>query len=161
MIVSAAYVGTESNGLFYIDQVSLDIHMSGLNKLILDNISDLESVEKYLNVSIRHEIGHLIDYRRFNKRPVEEYVEYFTRYNHQCDEFYRWKREVSKDDNWEDELRLYHSIEVEANADVNAGLTIEDFLSLETEKPKVNMDITLDINVIDKIQEMTKNNRRN
>lgn len=149
MIMSAYHEGVVlSDGTFRLTQTYLDIHTVALDKFILDNIADLDHVKKLICVTLRHEIGHLIDYIRFDGLSFEEYKEYWDKKEYQYNEFFEWKRKRENID-WEEELRRYYSIETESIANRNGGITINDIL--EVEKPRIrNMDITIDISVIDK-----------
>lgn len=148
-MMSAYHEGAvSSDGIVHLTQLYVDIHTVALDKFILDNIADLDRLKKLICVCLRHEIGHIIDYIRFDGLPVEEYKEYWDKKDCQYDEFYEWKRKQENID-WKEKLRRYYSIEIESVANRNGGITINDILEVEENKNR-NMDITIDISVIDK-----------
>ena len=124
----------------------LNVNIVGLDKMILDRITDLEGLKRTLAISTRHEIGHLIDVYRFNGRPVEEFTDYMDQNERETEEYYKWCDEDTNHD-WREKLVRYYNITREANANKYGHVDLDEFLDLE--KPDTNKSFILEINALE------------
>ena len=139
----ATFQATEISGVVRFDVMRLNVNIVGLDKMILDRITDLEGLKRTLAISTRHEVGHLIDVYRFNGRPVEEYMDQNER---ETEEYYKWCDEDTNHD-WREKLVRYYNITREANANKYGHVDLDEFLDLE--KPDTNKSFILEINALE------------
>ena len=146
-LMYVTFRATEITGIVRFDKMRLNVNSVGLNKMILDRITDLERVKRSLIISVRHEIGHLIDFYRFNGRPVEEYIDYMNQNEKEKEEYHKWcNKDINHD--WKDTLTRYYSITHEANANKYGCVDLEELLELERPIDK-NKSFILEINTLE------------
>lgn len=143
----ATFQATERSGILCIDQFAINVSTVGLDKMILSRITDLERLKRLLVLSIRHEIGHLIDFSRFNDKPVKEYCDYANQNEKELADYRRWKDEDTNHD-WKESLTRYYDITIESNANRNGHVDFEEFLDFE-KLPSTNKSIVLEINTLE------------
>lgn len=141
------FEATEISGVLRFDILRLNVNSVGLNKMILDRITDLERVKRSLANDVRHEIGHLIDVYRFNGRPVEEFTNYMDQNEREKEEYFKWCEEDTNHD-WREKLTRYYNITIEANANKYGRFDLEEFLDLEKPLDK-NKSFILEINAFE------------
>lgn len=143
----ASFQATEISGVLRFDVMRLNVNSVGLNKMILDRITDLERLKRTLTIATRHEIGHLIDVYRFNDRPVKEFTDYMDQNERATEEYYKWCEEDTNHD-WREKLVRYYNITREANANKYGHVDLEEFLDLEKPLDK-NKSFILEINAFE------------
>lgn len=143
----ATFQATEISGVVRFDVMRLNVNIVGLDKMILDRITDLEGLKRTLAISTRHEVGHLIDVYRFNGRPVEEFIDYMDQNERETEDYYKWCEEDTNHD-WREKLARYYNITREANANKYGHVDLDEFLDLE--KPSdTNKSFILEINALE------------
>lgn len=137
-----------SSGTLELNELYLDINVVSVNKLILDNIWRLDFLKELLRNSLRHEIGHMIDIRRFHGKSISEYMEYADQCSRELNEYYDWLMSDENTDDWVIQLTKYYSITNEKAANDLVGIHIDDILRYE-DPSKYKHDLTIEISVVE------------
>ena len=120
----------EPDNTLILTNLSITIHASALYRLILDHIADLNTYKNVIRMSIRHEIGHLMDYSRFHGKHVSEYIRYSGDNKKELDEYYKWIGDNPHVDQ-DEQLRKYYSIACESTANMLTGFDVEEYLKMD------------------------------
>lgn len=137
-----------SSGTLELNELYLDINVVSVNKLILDNIWRLDFLKELLRNSLRHEIGHMIDVRRFHGKSISEYMEYADQCSRELNEYYDWLMSDENTDDWVSQLTKYYSITNEKAANDLVGIHIDDILRYE-DPSEHKHDLTIEISVVE------------
>lgn len=144
-----SYINTETNR-HYIKTIWLDVRTVAFNKSILDHLNDIESFKEWITLSLKHEIGHILDYKTLHDKDPSEADRYFEIKDKQYDEFYAWKEEHDGAEYMEERLRKYYEdIDIERTANQLGGITIEEIIEINKKMFSQNNEkINLEIRVI-------------
>ena len=124
---------TEFNGgdygdhRFKLDNVSIKLNTDSLNKWIVREFDDIDNLIKGWKLSIRHEIGHMIDFMSYHGMDMDELKSLRKSYEDEKNEFY--KEIMMNEPKLKQEFTLkYHQLQEEAVANLNAGIDISEYL---------------------------------
>lgn len=134
----------------YISSVLFQISRAQLCHSICKYINDLDHYKKELDLIIRHEVGHFIDYIR-NRHGIDfdEYVhimneqaeEYKKYYDETCDLIYETLEEQNEIN------RKYYNMKYEKAANDAIGISVEDFIKLDEIWDKKYKDKEYSLNI--------------
>lgn len=131
---AATYNGCFKDDHIVISDLSIVIYTDYIDRVLLININSFDAVMRMIDISIRHEVGHLLDFMSFNGITEEEYDK-----ENQCDTEETEKFNeflLSLDDESDPEVfyRMYYdTIDRERRANENVGLTWKDFYEIDKE----------------------------
>ena len=119
-----------------VDTLNILLLRDQIYSFIIENLDHLDLVMDYLRLALRHEFGHVLDYIRFNGMAYDEYREE------------RARREKARFDYNEaldhtkgqtiDNLREYYSLEEEATANANVGISLEEKIKYDAILDKID-----------------------
>ena len=112
-----------------------------------------------MKYSVRHEIGHMIDFMSYHGMDMDELKSLRKSYEDEKNEFY--KEIMMNEPKLKQEFTLkYHQLQEEAVANLNAGIDISEYLKLDAISDSIgsysDLEITYDINITRKPFEHTK-----
>ena len=137
---AATYNGYSKDGCVIISKLSIVIYIDFINRFLLVNINAFDAVMRMIDISIRHEVGHLIDFMSFNGMTEEEYKKDNQRNTEELEMFNEYLLSLDNEEEDPDTFyRMYYeTINRERRANENVGLTWKDFC--ETDKQIRNDD---------------------
>ncbi len=111
-----------------------------LYRILLTTEMDIDEAKAVLHLILRHEMGHVIDFRNFIGRQPSEWHEYFDNDRKVKDARPKLRKNASAESRIRDFLR-YNHITVEDNANKIAGITDDDWIDYwcrltKNEKPR-------------------------
>jgi hypothetical protein len=156
---------TEFNGgdygdhKFKLDNVSIRLNTDNLNKWIVREFDNIDNLIKEWKLSIRHEIGHMIDFMSYHGMDMDELESLRKSYEDEKNEFYK-EIMVNKPQQKQEFTLKYHQLQEEAVADLNAGIDISEYLKLDAISDSIgdyrDLEITYNINITRKPLELAK-----
>lgn len=163
--LNIAIFKTEFNGgdygdhRFKLDDVSIKLNTDNLNRWIVREFDNIDNLIKDWKLSIRHEIGHMIDFMSYHGMDMDELQSLRKSYEDEKNEFYK-EIMVNKPQLKQEFTLKYHQLQEEAIADLNAGIDISEYLKLDAISDSIgsygNLEITYDINITRKEYEHAK-----
>lgn len=144
-----------SDGLVKFSKFRFDIHEDEVRNVILGSLPDLELLKRLIELDVRHEIGHVIDWYRFHEGPENEWKDYLDKDVIANEEYHRLKKEKKLDDC--EDVRTYLSIPMESMANRLGRVSLDEYVSVISELRKLtNRKNTIEINLLDS-EEITSN----
>lgn len=119
-------------------------------RLVVSCIDQMDVLIKYLKLSMRHEIGHVIDKINRVGLPIDEFI----KLENEDNEFREKHSDVYGNSNSELSVRDYYALPSEARANKNVGINVDDFIDLSNQLAlhgndyRINLTIESDIKVI-------------
>lgn len=159
MLMNYAF-NVDDKGILHLISLELRVYPNRVNREITSYIQDLEAFKRYLELVIRHEIGHMIEMIQFDGLPVQHYdslmKEYRDNYEKYCKE-----REDSTEKPFDKYARKYHELPRESLANTLGKVgpdelsTMIEYLDyiLPTKK-----NVTIEIRVSENEEESDSNN---
>lgn len=135
-----------------IDQLHVVINEDVFRRVILDSFnSGIDILIDWIKMSVRHEIGHLIDYISFEGMNINDYTMMSTRRDEEMDAHNKkWDKYIREDEyhNKEEErLMEYYTLEKEAVANTCVGLTASDLVGIDRKLSGVFCPYQITLNV--------------
>lgn len=119
-----------------VDTLNILLLRDQIYSFIIENLDHLDLVMDYLRLALRHEFGHVLDYIRFNGMAYDEYREERARREKaRCD--YNEALDHTKGQTM-DNLREYYSLEEEATANANVGISLEEKIKYDAILDKID-----------------------
>jgi hypothetical protein len=150
----ANYKTDLENGIVKTTDLSIDINFEVLRADIVYNLEMLELVEENYRLSLRHEVGHIMDYiLNFNGRPADEVRDIIKKYKDDKEKYYQkfYEKDMSgrKKEYSEEERMRYYYTEIEgertanelSNANVDRMIEIEGLLAYHGNDFEVDFEV--------------------
>ena len=147
---AATYNGYSKDGCLVISDLSIIVYIDFINRILLVNINSLDAVMRMIDISIRHEVGHLLDFISYNGMSKEEYDKDYQRNTEEERTFNEFLLSSNDEDEKDTDVfyRMYYeTIERERRANGNVGLTWKDFYEVDKQFHNDN-DCIIEINKI-------------
>lgn len=112
-----------------ITDLLIRIYTDRLNDFIINHLDSLDTVIESIKLSVRHEMGHIIDFIHYNGMESEKFIKLRERYEKERKEFYKSLADgkiLSIDD-----LKRYHQLEEESIANSNADISEDEKLKYD------------------------------
>lgn len=133
----------DDNGCFRLKRLRIGVSVPCLHAEIVKKIKCPDILKRQLQLIIRHELGHLMDYLRWEGQLWDEFKEYRQKSREELDKYYDWMEEHRENKKVVDEVertKRYHSIPMESMADQLGNVSVNDILNLQTEYDKLCED---------------------
>lgn len=147
-LMSAKWYANRCDNKIKITNLEFSIYIDNLNHLILKHISNLDVLIEMLDLNVKHEVGHLIDYISWDGTSFDDVIERMTKNKQELKKFDDFCLSADTDDENFDELfyKMYYAgIEMEATANANVGLTYEDFRDVSKRLSDSSHTVIIDI----------------
>lgn len=134
----AGYNGyIDGDNIFRLTDLRISVNEDRFKSMIVDSFdTGMELLIEWIKISVRHEVGHLMDYISMNGMNGDEYFELIHRrrqekedHNKKWDEHMHADFITSEDER--ERLREYFELEVEATANVLANVDTKRMLEID------------------------------
>jgi hypothetical protein len=125
------YSSYVQNGKIKIDQFFLEVLVMGFMYTVLNGITTPELLKRKLEITIRHEFGHMLDFLKFIDCDQDEYRRMMDEDDRLYDEHWAYVREHNCDKYQEERLRRYYNIPCEAIANRLGGVNTDELIEIE------------------------------
>lgn len=151
----ATYKTSVEKGIVHITGLSIDLNLEVLRGDIVYNIEMLDVVEENYILSMRHEVGHIMDYiLNFNNRPVEEVKAHIRQYKEDKERYYQkfYEEDMSarkKEYSDEERMRYYYTkLEGERTANELSNANVDRMIEIEEQLAYHGNDFEVDFEII-------------
>ena len=124
------FVKSKTGYVFKVNKLFIRIHVDRLNDFIINHLDNMDIAIENLKISLRHEFGHIIDFIGYHGMSKDELTKDGNRRNKEIED---WYESIKGKKRSLDDIRRYHQLEVEATANKNVDLDIEDIIKSEVE----------------------------
>lgn len=141
------YTVRVQDGSVSVKELSVLVNEDSFKTYFIDALDNgFRDFEENLRLSVRHEIGHIIDYISFEKMSGKEFDEMYHRRREEKDDFYRRWEHAKNDEEDRRRMEEYYQMEAEATANLLVGINIKDMIDNDFEtRNKSDESIVLEI----------------
>lgn len=146
----ASYQAENIDGVLRIRELKVIINDDKFKTIIIDCMDvGLDVLIEWIKISIRHEVGHLIEYVSFDGMSIDEYLEMRDRRNKAREDHYqKWENVTNHTSESEDSCMLeYYQLEGEAAANVNACISTDELIALDNKMALYGKDYEVEIEI--------------
>ena len=151
----ANYKTSVEKGMVKVEELSIDLNLEVLRADIVYNLEMLDVVEENYILSLRHEVGHIMDYiLNFNNRPMEEVKALIRQYKEDKERYYQkfYEEDMSgKKKEYSDEERMryyYTKVEGERAANELSNANVDRMIEIERQLSYHGNDFEVDFEII-------------
>ena len=148
----ASYKGHFKDDKLKIEGLKILINLDAFKEKLIMNIEHLDLVEQFLKISIRHEVGHLMDYISYDGVSKKDIEAMRDENNVARDKYYKKFFDdtgVKADVDETERLTYYYAqIPCEASANELADVDLQELLRLENALMYNTNDYSIDVEII-------------
>lgn len=158
----AGYNGRIDDGIFRLTDLRITINEDRFKSLIVDSFdTGMELLIEWIKISVRHEVGHLMDYISMNGISGGEYLELVHRRRKEKEaHIKKWDEHMHADvitaDDEGQRIREYYELETEATANVLANVDTKRMLEIDDAMGLHGNDFQVDLEINVKCKEFPK-----
>ena len=143
-IFRAEFFANYDNDIVNLTYIGLTINVSTLNMFIVREFERIDLMKEFLSLTIRHELGHIIDFLSYHGKPIDEVLKIRRRYEEEKEEFYKsWEGQP-----FSKELSLkYQELEEEAVANTNGNVDVKRSHEVEQLMAATHKDCSIILNI--------------
>ena len=143
-IFRAEFFGESDNDIFQLTYIGLTINVSTLNMFIVREFERIDLMKEFLSLTIRHELGHIIDFLSYHGKPIDDVLKIRKQYEDEKEAFYKsWEGQpFSKELSFK-----YQELEEEAVANTNGNVDVKRSHEVEELMAATHKDCSIVLNI--------------
>ena len=155
--MAMTYTYSQENGKIKIEKFYLEILQMGFMSSILCGFATPELFKRKLEITIRHELGHMLDFMRYIDCDEKDYMRERTERDAYDKEYWDWAATHADTTTQEERLRRYYNIPCEARANILGGVNVDELIDIELKMAEnVNKKRTVEIKILKEDDENEK-----
>lgn len=129
--MAMTYTYSIRRGKIKIEKFYFEIIQMGFMTGILRGMSTPELLKRKLEITTRHELGHMLDFMQFIDCDENDYIRARAEQDAYDREYWEWVNDHMKDTTQEERLRRYYNIPCEAIANKLGGVDTDELIDVE------------------------------